>query len=143
MRLADRIPPDDERLAALVAKTEEVAPRRAEARDPGSGSSRVYRAWLKRYKAWAVRDGVQSEIQFLTDRHAEDFVRFLVRERLAPNSIESALSALRDQALRLELKVMPTFVPARAVLDAWVQELAERQQIFSAKDTRIRPARSE
>jgi hypothetical protein len=142
-RLADHIPPGDTRLAAHDAAQESADFRRG-TRERGWRTTRQYQRWLGHYQAWCRATGRQPDLEFLTDRLADDWVASLIvdteeRQRYSPASVKQAIAALKAWAVAANVDPLPSFVEARNRRLRYVDALAELGVVSGRQDARIRP----
>lgn len=144
-----RLPPGSDALAEHDTSVDAVdhasiAGRHGAYRDLSPESLRKYRRWLRGYQEWCTERQYQTELQFLTDAKAEEFVASLVvdrpdRPRYPPNTVLQALAALRYWATRAAVHPMPSFNGAYGVAHTYMDALAEKGVIASRQRRRIQP----
>lgn len=117
-RLADRLPPGA--LDAYDASVKDAEHRRALKVAYRPETLRNYRYRLTNYQRWCQMRGYQTDIAFLSDARAEEYVRHQSTvDRFSYDTIKQSLVALRYYAERAGLDPMPSFKPAYAVLHTY------------------------
>ena len=148
-RLADRLPPGDDRMAKHDPKLSRVdctavGGRRGRAGELAPRTQRRYEFWLSAYQEWCRANGFQPELARLTDQRAEEWIKTLVvdteeRSRYAPTSVAQALSALGHWAAKAAVHPLPSLTAAYGVLHVYMDELANADVIVSRQKRTIKP----
>lgn len=147
--ITERLPPGSGALADHDATIDSVdhaaiTGRHGAVGEPSPETMRKYRRWLRGYQEWCAEQRYQTELQFLTDAKAEEFIASLVvdredRPRCTPNTVLQALAALRFWAKRSAVHPLPNFDAAYGVAHAYMDALAAQGVIESRRRRRIRP----
>lgn len=162
IKLSERLPPGSNVLAdfderGLDVDYRPIAARWGRKNELHPRTQRVYNTWRDHYLNWARTQGYQPTFAAITDGTAREFTYWLTqpvpaseedpgRPRYTPNSVQSALSAMRYWAIKTATHPMPSFDEANAVLKGYIKDLANPDQeggpiIASRQDLRILPAR--
>lgn len=151
VRLADRLPPGDTRLAEHDAALGQVDHRKLAATTGrrtaiSRDTERGYKRWLRFYQQWCAEEGYQTDFSFLTETLAEEYIHNLTvdtptRRRYAPSSVAQALCALKYWADKHAVSPLPSFRPAQGVLQHYLDALINEDLICSRADRRVLPER--